>query len=104
MDYKGPLYAGMCVALVLCAKNISGKFGFVSVGTGIISGFYALERYIELYNVQYSLFLMENLYKFDDYAIKGIKSGDYRYFRQLMTEKMNLSEIQKETDWRLLIR
>ena len=51
MDYKGPLYAGMCVALVLCARNISGKFGFVSVGTGIVSSFYAMERYVELYNI-----------------------------------------------------
>ena len=47
---------------------------------------------------------MENVYKFDDYAIKGIKSGDFRYFRQLIPEKMTMNEIKKETDWRLLIR
>ena len=51
MDYKGPLYAGMCLALVFCARNISGKYGFVCLGTGLISSYYAFERYIEQYNV-----------------------------------------------------
>lgn len=104
MDYKGPLYTGMCLALVLCARNISGKYGFVCLGTGIISGYYAFERYIEQYNVQYSLFLLKNFYSFDEYAMKGIKTGDYRYFRQLIPEKKSLSEIKSETDFRLLIR
>ena len=39
MDHKIPLYTGMVVALVLCARNISGKFGFISLGTGLFTSY-----------------------------------------------------------------